>query len=136
MAGSASSAGSAADARAGAPAVTGVDSQQLLHATVKKKRFLTAMDAACEASSISGTAAQAMHVRVELAGGDGQNGASVPADAAFTDVFFELRVSPAPSPFSFVLSQGELMPSMEPPGGFTGGNGTGFAVRASSSGGG
>ena len=52
-----------ADARYGRPAITGLDTQHLLYATVKKHRFLTAMNATCESPSEPG-AEQEMHVVV------------------------------------------------------------------------
>ena len=98
----------AADPRYAQPAITGLDTQHLLYATVKKHRFLAAMDASCVESSTVGSGAQDMHVVVQLSGGDGQNAAPVDADPAFTDVFLELRISPAPTPFTFEVSQGAL----------------------------
>ena len=118
-----------ADARYGRPAVTGLDTQHLLYGTVKKHRFLTAMAASCNDSTVPGSVAQDLHVVLHLAGGDGQNAAPVDADPAFTDVFLELRVSPAPSPFEFEITQGVRAASKETLGG-------GLAVTASPQGGG
>ena len=122
------------DPRYGRPAVTGLDTQHLLYATVKKYRFLTGFTATCEASAVAGSTAQDLRVAVQLAGGDGQNAATVSAEPAFTDVFFELRISPTPVPFAFDFTSGTLAASKEPAGGFTGGVGSGLAVQASSSG--
>ena len=128
-------AGNVADARYGRPAVTALDVLHLLYATVKKHRFVSQLSASCTAGSIAGSAAQDLHIILDLQGGDGQNAAPVAADPAFTDVFLELRISPAPSPFSFEISQG-MLASKTPPGGFSGGTGSGFAVQAASVGGG
>ena len=43
------------------------------------------MAASCNQSTVSGSVAQDLHVVVELAGGEGQNAASVDADPSFTD---------------------------------------------------
>ena len=95
----------AADARYGRPAITALDSLHLLYATVKKHRFLSVMMASCVNSSASGVSSQDLHVVLELKGGDGQNAATVNADPAFTDVFFEVRVSPARIPLALEVSQ-------------------------------
>ena len=118
------------DARYGRPAVTAYDSLHLLYATVKKHRFLANMSASCAPSSVTGSPSQDLHVVLDLKGGDGQNTDTVGADPTYTDVFLELRISPAPSQLSFVFSQGSLASSKEPAGGFTGGTGSGFAVQA------
>ena len=122
-----------ADPRYGRPAVTAYDALHLLYATVKKHRFLANMIASCVPSAVPGSAANDLHVVLDLRGGDGQNTASVNAVEAFTDVYLELRISPAPSPFSFTFSEGSLA-SKTPPGGFVGGTGTGFAVAATAMG--
>ena len=121
-----------ADPRYGRPAITGLDTQHLLYATVKKYRFLTSMSASCGYSSVAGSAAQDMYAVVQLSGGDGQNAASIDASPTFTDVYFELRISPEPSPFVFDISLGALAESKYPAAGFTGGVGRGFVVQATS----
>ena len=65
------------DARYGRPAVTGLDTQLLLYATVKKRRFLTNMTASCVPGE--GSAAEDIHITLQLAGGDGQNAGTVDA---------------------------------------------------------
>ena len=92
-----------ADARHERPAVTAYDSLHLLYATVKKHRFLSHMEASCVDSSVAGSASQELHVAVDLKGGDGQNAQTVNADPTFTDVFLEMRISPAPEPFALRL---------------------------------
>ena len=65
------------DARYGRPAVTVLDTQHLLYATVKKRRFLTNMTASCVPGE--GSAAEDIHITLQLAGGDGQNAGTVDA---------------------------------------------------------
>ena len=122
------------DARHGRPAVTAYDSLHLLYATVKKHRFLSYMRASCIAPSVPDSLAQDLHVVLDIKGGDGQNTGSVSADPMYTDVFLELRLSPAPSSFSFSLSQGTLAAWKEPTGGLSGGSGGGFVVQAAHTG--
>eukprot|EP00966_Prymnesium_polylepis_P280233 6474997-Prymnesium_polylepis.1 len=92
------------------------------------------MSASCETSSVSGSVAQDLHVTVHLAGGDGQNQATVDASPALTEVYFELRITPIPNPFTFEVSQGTLAASRAPTGGFAGGTGGGLIVQAVSTG--
>ena len=106
------------DVRYGRPAVTVVDTQHMLYATVKKHRFLTSMTASCSPSSGPGSAAEFAHVTVDLSGGDGQNAAPVNADPAFTDVFLEIHISPDPIPFTLEVSRGVLESSRGVAGGF------------------
>ena len=63
---------SASDPRHQRPAVTGLDTQHLLYATVKKHRFLAEMAATCLRSSVVGSTAEEAHVRVQLMGGRAQ----------------------------------------------------------------
>ncbi|KAL1528137.1 hypothetical protein AB1Y20_009499 [Prymnesium parvum] len=97
-----------ADPRYGRPAITGLDTQHLLYATVKKHRFLASMDATCNASSVSSGVGEDIHIVVHLKGGDGQNSQGIDASATYTDVYFELRVFPAPEPFLFEVAQAEV----------------------------
>ena len=121
--------GDTQDARYRRPAVTAYDSLHLLYATVKKHRFLSSMNATCEPSSVIGSESQDLLVVLDIKGGDGQNTDSVGADAAYTDVFLELRVSPAPAVISFEISEGSLALAKAPAGGFAGGTGGGLAVQ-------
>ena len=126
--------GNVADARHERPAVTAYDSLHVLYANVKKHRFLSHMEASCVDSSVAGSASQELHVAVDLKGGDGQNAQTVNADPTFTDVFLEMRISPTPEPFVFEVTQGARASSRDPSGGFTGGTGRGFIVKAVSTG--
>ena len=51
-------------------------------------------------------------------------------------MFFELRISPAPAPYTFDVSLGSLATWKTPAGGFTGGVGSGLIIQASATGGG
>ena len=66
-------------------------------------------------------------------GGEGQNGQAVPADPAYTDVYLEIYIDPAPTPLTFSMTTGTLAPSKAPPGGFTFAVG-GLAVQAAHTG--
>eukprot|EP00966_Prymnesium_polylepis_P246990 5712036-Prymnesium_polylepis.1 len=61
------------DPRHGRPAITGLDTQHLLYATVKKHRFLTNMAVTCTESSGIDTALPGVHVELHISGGDAQN---------------------------------------------------------------
>ncbi|KAL1504693.1 hypothetical protein AB1Y20_008472 [Prymnesium parvum] len=118
------------DPRYGRPTISGVDTRQMLQATVKKQRFLSSIKATCIPSSTSSNPSEHLRVTVSLMGGDGQDTGAVVADPAFTDVFLELRVDPAPDPFVWTFSKGYLASGKVSADSFSGGTGKGFVVQA------
>jgi hypothetical protein len=99
--------------------IDATDSQHLLSAVVKDYRLLTDLNASCVESSVAGSANRELRIVTRLVGGDGQNGATVGADPARTDVFAELRVSPAAA--AFEVGVGTAVTDRDPAGGFADG---------------
>jgi hypothetical protein len=85
------------DARYLKPSVDATDAQHLLRAMVKDYRLLASLNASCAQASAAGSGE--LRIVAHLVGGDGQNVGEVGADPARTDVFAELRMSPAPSSY-------------------------------------
>ncbi|KAL1499209.1 hypothetical protein AB1Y20_013717 [Prymnesium parvum] len=104
------------DPRYLSPAVDATDTQHLLSAFVKEYRLLAGLNASCVTAPDSESSDQDLRLTAWLVGGDGQNSATVGANPVYTDVFAELRVSPAP--ISYTVHVGSLVTSRDPANGF------------------
>ena len=96
--------------------VDATDTQHLLSASVKNYRLLANLNASCTDSSVPGSANREVRIVARLVGGDGQNAGTVGADPLRTDVFAELRVSPAAADFE--VNVGSVVTGRMPAAGF------------------
>ena len=102
------------DARYMKPAISSLDTQHLLYATVKKHRLLASVALTAEPSSVVGSWASDVQISIRMVGGSGQNDATVGADPSTTDVYVEIRMDPAPPDLGIAFANGVLDTSRTP----------------------